>query len=147
MLPIWWFSGRKRGCGLCPGKYGRREFLDTSFSRHLLVHVLSFFSLLQEYAANDFERSAISSYTNSFLYGSIPAHKEGSRAWIADKGPVVERWATMLFSTSLFSPARSWNTSKTSFSFVNHCTLSDFRSSRFWRSEEILHRKLDFLFP
>lgn len=41
---------------------------------------------LSDYAANDTQREMLSHYVDSFQYGSIDAHKQGSRAWILDKG-------------------------------------------------------------
>jgi dipeptidyl-peptidase-3 len=33
----------------------------------------------------------LAQYVESFTQGSIEAHKRGSRFWIQDKGPIVER--------------------------------------------------------
>ena len=38
------------------------------------------------------ELVAVCSYANSFRWGSIPEHKDGSRAWIKDKGPAIESY-------------------------------------------------------
>ena len=43
-----------------------------------------------QYAANDNQRDMIAKYIESYQTGSIPAHKDSQRAWVRDKGPVVE---------------------------------------------------------
>ena len=44
----------------------------------------------KNYAANDNQREMIEKYIESYRTGSIDAHKDSQRKWIADKGPIVE---------------------------------------------------------
>lgn len=43
-----------------------------------------------DYVANDTQRVMIEKYIESYQTGSIPVHKDSQRAWVKDKGPVVE---------------------------------------------------------
>ncbi|XP_064621845.1 dipeptidyl peptidase 3-like isoform X2 [Lineus longissimus] len=58
----------------------------------ILKKVVENFKAAKEYAANEAQSKMLEYYIESFTTGSIPAHKDGSRWWIKDKGPIVENY-------------------------------------------------------
>nr|CAI5825480.1 unnamed protein product [Callosobruchus analis] len=58
----------------------------------LMGKVADYLESATNYAANDTETKMLKSYVSSFRTGSLDDHKNGSRFWIKDKGPVVESY-------------------------------------------------------
>ncbi len=42
------------------------------------------------YVASETQQVMLQKYIESYETGSIPAHKDSQRAWVKDKGPVIE---------------------------------------------------------
>jgi len=59
---------------------------------HLLAKVCTNLSQASKYAANNDEASMLCEYVASFQGGNLDRHKEGSRFWIKNKGPLVETY-------------------------------------------------------
>uniref|UniRef100_A0A7N8YG57 Dipeptidyl peptidase 3 n=2 Tax=Mastacembelus armatus TaxID=205130 RepID=A0A7N8YG57_9TELE len=84
--------------GECESCCGSFNFEDKEFTVKrgdygpLMEKVCSYLQQAQTYAANDNQRKMLEEYRRSFTFGSVDAHKEGSRYWIKDKGPIVESY-------------------------------------------------------
>ncbi|KAF5330737.1 hypothetical protein D9619_005755 [Psilocybe cf. subviscida] len=57
-----------------------------------LVKVVEALKEAEKYTANDNQTKMIQSYIKSFQTGSIQDHKDGSKWWVKDVGPVVESY-------------------------------------------------------
>lgn len=84
--------------GECESSCGSFNFEDREFTvkrgdyASLMQKVCDYLKQAQLYAANDNQRKMLEEYRRSFTLGSVEAHKEGSRCWIKDKGPIVESY-------------------------------------------------------
>jgi len=58
----------------------------------LLDNVCKNLELAVKYAANNDEKQMLLEYMKSFREGSLERHKDGSRFWIRNKGPIVETY-------------------------------------------------------
>uniref|UniRef100_A0A7N9ARS3 Dipeptidyl peptidase 3 n=1 Tax=Mastacembelus armatus TaxID=205130 RepID=A0A7N9ARS3_9TELE len=87
-----------QNCSECESCCGSFNFEDKEFTVKrgdygpLMEKVCSYLQQAQTYAANDNQRKMLEEYRRSFTFGSVDAHKEGSRYWIKDKGPIVESY-------------------------------------------------------
>jgi dipeptidyl-peptidase-3 len=57
-----------------------------------LAKVVQALEEAKKYTANDYQTRMIEAYIKSFNTGSIQDHKDGSRWWVKDVGPVVESY-------------------------------------------------------
>ncbi|KAI4887872.1 hypothetical protein NFI96_015080, partial [Prochilodus magdalenae] len=84
---------------------GTFDFEDATFSvqrgdyAFLMEKVSQNLEKAKAYAANENQTRMLEEYIRSFTYGSVDAHKEGSRFWIKDKGPIVESCYVTLASS------------------------------------------------
>ncbi|XP_026228102.1 dipeptidyl peptidase 3 isoform X1 [Anabas testudineus] len=84
--------------GECTSCCGTFIFEDKEFTvkrgdyASLMEKVCYYLQQAQAYAANDNQKKMLEEYSRSFTLGSVEAHKEGSRYWIKDKGPIVESY-------------------------------------------------------
>ncbi|XP_039283071.1 dipeptidyl peptidase 3 isoform X1 [Nilaparvata lugens] len=58
----------------------------------ILAQVCKHLEAAKEFAANSNEKNMLEKYVSSFKTGKLEDHKDGSRFWIRDKGPVVETY-------------------------------------------------------
>jgi len=59
---------------------------------NLMKRVVDNLGKAKEFAANEHEEKMLAHYMDSFQTGSLNAHKDGSRNWVKDKGPIVESY-------------------------------------------------------
>lgn len=83
----------------------------------------------KEHAANENQIQRIVNYNKSFVTGEISSHKEGSRYWIKDKGPIIE--GDIGFAMTYRDPAGSRGEFWGFVAVVNKKCLKSFRNLSF----------------
>ncbi|ODM98954.1 Dipeptidyl peptidase 3 [Orchesella cincta] len=58
----------------------------------LMKKMCKYLEKAKVYASNDTQKKMLERYIDSFTKGSLDPHKDGSRFWIQDKGPIVETY-------------------------------------------------------
>mmetsp|Transcript_25914 Transcript_25914/g.34694 ORF Transcript_25914/g.34694 Transcript_25914/m.34694 type:complete len:148 (+) Transcript_25914:614-1057(+) len=77
--------------GSCSMSYGGKTFkIEFGEFKDYVSEMNSYLTKALPYVANDNQKLMVEKYIESFATGSIPAHKDSQRAWVKDKGPVVE---------------------------------------------------------
>ena len=97
-LVIWQASARSDGEGDRPAWHAGEAFEGRSIEVRggdhgpIMARIAANLQAGVGEVANDHERAMLTAYVDSFTSGSIDAHKDGSRSWIKNKGPVVETY-------------------------------------------------------
>jgi len=71
---------------------GSRFHITRGDYSKLLECATQYLAKAKDYAANDTEYKMLENYVQSFTSGKLDDHKDGSRFWIKNKGPVVETY-------------------------------------------------------
>ena len=91
-------QGSSPGITIAKDKYKGAYFQVTRGDYSpLLKRVNENLTMAREYAANDNQSNMLQHYVKSFNEGDLNEHKEGSRFWIQDKGPIIETYVFVFF--------------------------------------------------